>query len=201
MSIFQNKKISTWIYWYMKRSENSQQFWLKIYLDYLGNWTHLILLLVFLLCRSNFHLKIIAIFLFQQCTMLSKIYNKSAISGSHLLISFLQRLSTKVFPKKAKLTILLEILNNHCSIFHNFKKHLGNAWNENLIKTIIAVASIKGNCAFSTCIYTTNFFPSSWYNVFQKKKQPFLNCKKVAAGGSSDFLALKTFQPLWLLPF
>ena len=185
----------------MKRSENSQQFWLKIYLDYLSNWTHLILLLVFLLCRSNFHLKIIAIFLFQQCTMLSKIYNKSAISGSHLLISFLQRLSTKVFPKKAKLTILLEILNNHCSIFHNFKKHLGNAWNENLIKTIIAVASIKGNCAFSTCIYTTNFFPSSWYNVFQKKKQPFLNCKKVAAGGSSDFLALKTFQPLWLLPF
>ena len=95
----------------------------------------------------------------------------------------------------------MEILNNYCTIFHNFKKHLGNTWNENLIKTIIAVASIKGNCAFSTCIYTTNFFPSSWYNVFQKKKQPFLNCKKVAAGGGSDFLALKTFQPLWLLPF
>ena len=97
---FSKQKNLDLIYWYMKRSENSQQFWLKIYLDYLGNWTHLILLLVFLLCRSNFHLKIIAIFLFHECTMFSKICNKSAISGSHPLISFLQRwLSTKVFPK------------------------------------------------------------------------------------------------------
>ena len=97
---FSKQKNLDLIYWYMKRSENSQQFWLKIYLDYLSNWTHLILLLVFLLCRSNFHLKIIAIFLFQQCTMLSKICNKSAISGSYPLISFLQIPSTKLFPKK-----------------------------------------------------------------------------------------------------
>ena len=97
---FSKQKNLDLIYWYIKRSENSQQFWLKIYLDYLSNWTHLILLLVFLLCRSNFHLKIIAIFLFHECTMFSKICNKSAISGSHSINSFLQRLSTKVFPKK-----------------------------------------------------------------------------------------------------
>ena len=44
---FSKQKNLDLIYWYMKRSENSQQFWLKNYFDSHGNWTHLILLLVF----------------------------------------------------------------------------------------------------------------------------------------------------------